>query len=97
MVLVKEVFSKAKTLAKDDKLVKELEKAFENWDLAKVRDLLGEAENLNNYLPKNCEILFKGGSYNFYDRTTNELIGLFEIREGFIEIAIFRKGLKTEI
>ncbi|MCJ1806239.1 hypothetical protein MRP92_04840 [Flavobacterium covae] len=48
-------------------------------------------------LPENCEIVFKGGSYNFKDLTTNELVGLVEVKNNFLEFGIYRKGLKTKI
>lgn len=51
LVLVKNAFEKAKTLAKDDKLALELEKAVADNDLAKVKSLLEERK-------------YTGGFYN---------------------------------
>lgn len=46
LLAVKNAFEEARTLAKDEKLVAELEKAIAENDVAKVKSLLGEAEDI---------------------------------------------------
>lgn len=51
LLLVKNTFEKAKTLAKDDKLAIELEKAMADNDLVKVKSLLEETEKIKGEKP----------------------------------------------
>ena len=70
--------------AKSAKLIEILEEILEKSKFLKV-------------LPKNCEIIFKDGSYIFKDLATKELVGLVEIKNNYLEFAIYRLGLKTKI
>jgi hypothetical protein len=100
LLLVKDAFNKAQLLAKDEKLLAEIEKAIEAGDFEKLKKILNNPERLkvnNQFLPKDCEITFKSNSFTFKDKITNETVGLFEINNGYLEIAIYRKGLKTNI
>lgn len=51
LIAAKNVFEKAKTLAKDDKLAIELEKAMADNDLTKVKSLLEETEKIKGEKP----------------------------------------------
>ncbi|WP_294297751.1 hypothetical protein [uncultured Chryseobacterium sp.] len=74
---------------------KELEEMGEEAALKHLEDLLNK---FNKFLPENCDIIFRDGSYNFKDLLTNELVGLVEISaDEFLEFAIYRKDLKTQI
>ncbi|KFF21065.1 hypothetical protein [Chryseobacterium sp. JM1] len=74
---------------------RELEEMGEEAAIKHLEDLLNK---FNKFLPENCDILFKDGSYNFKDLLTDELVGLVEINgEGFLEFGIYRKGLSTQI
>ncbi|WP_295213457.1 deaminase domain-containing protein [uncultured Chryseobacterium sp.] len=56
LVLVKQTFEEARTLAKDDKLVAELEKAIAENDVAKVKSLLYENKKLPSKLVEDQNI-----------------------------------------
>ncbi len=56
LVLVKQTLEEARRLAKDDKLVAELEKAIADNDLAKVKSLLGEEEKVTANIDLHNEI-----------------------------------------
>lgn len=73
LVLVKNAFEKAKTLAKDDKLALELEKAVADNDLAKVKSLLEEIDTLPSKLVEDQNIYRGFGSdYTKARRTFKE-------------------------
>jgi hypothetical protein len=66
----------------------------------KEKEIVAHLDELADYLkvmPKNGEITFNKGAYNFKDLITGELVGFVEIIDNCLAFAIFRKGLKTEI
>ena len=72
---MKNAFEKARTLAKDEKLVAELEKAIAENDVAKVKSLLGETDNLPSKLVEDQNI-YRGSSkeYSLAKKHLNEYI-----------------------
>ncbi|MGZ4054943.1 MAG: eCIS core domain-containing protein [Bacteroidia bacterium] len=59
LLLVKDAFAKAKTLAKDDHLVLEIDKAVADGDLKKLNELLnavGNFENRATYIKNGCKL-----------------------------------------
>lgn len=64
LVAVKNAFEKARTLAKDDKLALELEKAIGDNDLAKVKSLLEETDSLPSKLIEDQNI-YRGSSKEY--------------------------------
>lgn len=64
LLAVKNAFEKARTLAKDEKLVAELEKAIAENDVAKVKSLLGETDKLPSKLVEDQNI-YRGFSSDY--------------------------------
>lgn len=64
LLAVKNAFEEARTLAKDEKLVAELEKAIAENDVAKVKSLLGETDNLPSKLVEDQNI-YRGSSKEY--------------------------------
>lgn len=75
MLLVKNAFEKARTLAKDEKLAIELEKAIADNDIAKVKSLLWETDSLPSKLIEDQNI-YRGSSkeYSLAKKNLNEYI-----------------------
>ena len=64
LLLLKNTFEKAKTLAKDEKLAAELEKAIAENDVAKVKSLLGETDSIPSRLVEGQNI-YRGSSKEY--------------------------------
>ncbi|WP_374461385.1 hypothetical protein [Chryseobacterium taeanense] len=64
LLAVKNAFEEARTLAKDEKLIAELEKAIAENDVAKVKSLLGETDNLPSKLVEDQNI-YRGSSKEY--------------------------------
>lgn len=57
-------------------------------------------KEFNKFLPKNCEITLgkDGVSYSFVDKKIDYVLGAISIdKEGFVELAIYREGIDTQI
>ncbi len=69
-------------------------------ELKTLKEAFLKAQNslkVNKYLPDHCDISFKQGTYYFNDLSTDELVGAVDINNGYLEFAIYRKGLSTEV
>jgi hypothetical protein len=59
-------------------------------------DLLAKAK-FEKILPKDCKIIVEKSSYTLKDLSSNEDLGLVLINNDYLEFAIYRKGLNTQI